>query len=280
MTAAARRRLAISNIAWDSSEDDAVAAAILQCGATGVEIAPTKWRDDPLAASPADVAAYRRRWEERGLPIVSLQSLLFGRPDLQLFGGSGTRAAFVDFLRRTIDFAAALGAQRLVFGSPKNRVRGPLSIGEATAAASEVFRELGEHAHARGAVLCIEANPTGYGCDFITTTHEAIEMCRTIDHPGIGVNGDLGGMTMAGEAAATSIEDSARWLAHFHASEPNLAELGSVVDGGSHSDHAAAAAALAGTTYDGWVSVEMRQAGGGGNLAAVERALKRARASY
>jgi hypothetical protein len=51
------QRLAISNIAWDPSEDDAVAAVLHRHGVTGVEIAPTKWRDRPLDAPPEDIAA-------------------------------------------------------------------------------------------------------------------------------------------------------------------------------------------------------------------------------
>ncbi|HEY4216055.1 MAG TPA: sugar phosphate isomerase/epimerase family protein [Gemmatimonadaceae bacterium] len=273
----ASRRLAISNIAWDAAEDDAAAAVVRRCGATGVEIAPTKWRDDPLDASPADVAAYRRGWEERGLSIVSLQSLLFGRPDLQLFGDFAPRSAFIDYLRRTIDLAAALGARSLVFGSPKNRVRGALALADAIAIATDAFREIGQHAHECGTALCIEANPPAYGCDFITTTIEAADLCRAIDHPGVRVNGDLGGITMAGESAVSAVEYAAPYLAHFHASEPNLAELGT---GTPPADHTAAERALKAAGYDGWVSVEMRAAGAGMNIEAVERALPRARELY
>ena len=76
----------------------------------------------------SDIAEYRRSWEDRGLQIVSLQSLLFGRSDLQLFGDDGVRAALADYLRRVIDFGAPLGAHALVFGSPKNRLRGALDV--------------------------------------------------------------------------------------------------------------------------------------------------------
>ena len=48
-------------------------------GVRGVEIAPTKWRARPFDASADEIAEYRRSWEDRGLRIVSLQSLLFGR---------------------------------------------------------------------------------------------------------------------------------------------------------------------------------------------------------
>jgi D-psicose/D-tagatose/L-ribulose 3-epimerase len=266
--------LAVSNIAWDPSEDDAVARVLHAADATGVEIAPTKWRDRPLETTPAEIASYRRAWEDRGLRIISLQSLLFGYPDLQLFGDASSRAAMSDLVRRTIDLAAGLGAHALVFGSPKNRVRGALPLEQATAIAVDFFRVLGEHAHVRHTALCIEANPPGYGCDFITTTAEAVELCRLVDHPGVRVNGDLGGMTMSGEDPATSLQSAAPFLAHFHASEPNLAALG------TSAAHARAAEGLSRAGYDGWVSVEMRPAANGNNVAAVERAVRFAAKAY
>ena len=266
--------LAISNIAWDPAEDDAVAALLTRHGVTGIEIAPTKWREQPFDARPEEIAAYRARWEARGLRIVSLQSLLFGRPDLQLFGNPASRAAMSDFLRRVIDFGAALGAGALVFGSPKNRQRGALPLKDAVEIATEFFRELGAQAHAQRIALCIEANPVEYGCDFITTTAEAVGLCRAVDHPGIRVNADLGGMTLSGEDLVQSLEAVAPFMAHFHASEPDLAELG------ARADHDAAARGLSAINYDGWVSIEMRAGGPGRNLEAVERSILLARRAY
>ena len=164
-------RLAVSNIAWNADEDDAIGLLLQSEGVAGVEIAPTKWRERPLDATSREIADYRRAWEERGLRIVSMQSLLFGRPDLQLFGD--TRSALTDFLIRTIELGANLGAHALVFGSPRNRVRGELSPVDAMSTAVDFFRPLGEHAAAHGVTLCIEASPPDYGCDFVTTTAEA-----------------------------------------------------------------------------------------------------------
>ena len=45
-------RLAVSNIAWEPHEDDAVAEVLRREGVTGVEIAPTKWRPTPYDAPP------------------------------------------------------------------------------------------------------------------------------------------------------------------------------------------------------------------------------------
>jgi D-psicose/D-tagatose/L-ribulose 3-epimerase len=267
-------RLAVSNIAWEPDEDDAIAELLRREGVTGVEIAPTKWREKPFDASSGDIALYRRSWEDRGLRVVSLQSLLFGRPDLQLFTGAMERAVLSDYLRRVIDFGASLGAHALVFGSPKNRLRGSLALNEALEIAAEFFRALGPHAAARDIALCIEANPVEYGCDFVTTTAEAAELCTLVDHPAIRVNADLGGMTLAGEDPERSIEAANKFIAHVHASEPHLAELG------AGAKHEAAGPALREIGYRGWVSVEMRGQAAGKNVDAVERAVRKAKNAY
>jgi sugar phosphate isomerase/epimerase len=268
-------KLAVSNIAWASTEDAQIADLLWREHVRAIEIAPTTWRERPLEAPAADVIAWRRSWNERGIELVALQSLLFGRPDLRLFASEASRAAMLDHLRRTIDFAATVGARALVFGSPKNRLRGDVGVAEATGIARDFLRAVGEYAHDRGTVLCIEANPPEYGCDFITTTAEAVELCRLVDHPGVGVNGDLGGMTLSSEDVGESIALAAPVLAHFHISEPRLAETGTAA-----ADHAEAALALRAIGYEGWLSIEMRAAGGGANVAAVARAIARAKSDY
>ena len=261
-------RLAVSNIAWERDDDDRVAELLRREKVEAIEIAPTKWRERPLDATPAEIIAFRREWADRGLRIVSMQALLFGRADLQLFGE--TRRAMSDYLRRMIDFGGAVGAHALVFGSPKNRTRGSLSTSDATQIAADFFRPLGAHAAELGVTLCIEANPPEYGCDFLTTTAEAVALCDVIDSPGIAINGDLGGMTMSGDDPRATIASAARWLGHFHASEPQLAEIGTTAD------HASAAAGLADIGYGRWVSIEMR----GGGVSAVERAVSYVKRAY
>lgn len=267
-------RLAVSNIAWDPREDDAVAELLRRYRVGGVEIAPTKWRERPLEASGAEVAAYRRYWEDRGLSIVSLQSLLFGHPEMQLFGDAMARKTMRDYLYRTIDLGADLGARALVFGSPKNRRRGSMPLSDAMPIACDFLREIGERARARGVVFCLEANPPAYDCDFIITTSEAVALCKQVDDSAVRINADLGGMTIAGEDAERAIRAAAPLIAHVHASEPHLAELGAAAN------HEAAADALAAIDYRGWVSIEMRAVGGDENVAAIERAVARATRAY
>jgi D-psicose/D-tagatose/L-ribulose 3-epimerase len=266
-------KLAASNIAWEPAENDAAAQLLARESLAGVELAPTKWRDDPYATPSSDVLHYRRYWEDRGLKVISLQSLLFGKPELHLFGTDASRVALLDYLKRSIDFAATLGATALVFGSPRNRLRGDLPLTDAMHVATEFLHALGEHARPLGPLFCVEANPPGYGCDFITTTSEAVELCRRVNHPNVRVNADLGGMIMADEDPKTELIAAGSFIGHAHASEPQLAELG------SPSMHRKAAEGLREIAYDRWISIEMR-APGGDNVAALERAIRKAKSAY
>jgi D-psicose/D-tagatose/L-ribulose 3-epimerase len=149
-----------------------------------------------------------------------------------------------------------------------------MPLAEAMAIASELFRALGEHARARGLVLCIEPNPPEYGCDFVTTLADAIALCRAVDHPGVRVNADVGGLTLAAEPPFETILSAAGLIGHVHASEPHLVELGT----DTRTDHQAAAGGLTSIGYNGWISLEMRTTGD--NVRAIERALVVTKASY
>ncbi len=257
-------KLAISNIAWLREEDGAVAGLMREKGVLGVELAPTAVWADPLAAAGPAADAVRGWWLDRGIGVVALQALLYGRPDLVVFGDDVAQARTLAHLDGMMALAARLGARALVFGSPKNRTRGTLPVGEAMRIATAFFREAGARAAAHGVVLCVEPNPPEYQCDFVNTTAEGIALVEAVNHPGFGLHLDGGALTLNQEPVAAAIASAAPVLRHFHASEPFLQPLGT---GGT--DHAACAEALRAAGYDGWVSVEMRAGPGAADLRGV-----------
>ena len=265
-------KLAISNIAWDAAHDHRVAAQMRKRGFSGVEIAPTKYWRQPLAATAAQVESVRSFWRDQGLPIVALQSLLFGSAGLAIFSDAAAQRAMADYLAGIIRLGAQLGAGVLVFGSPKNRLRGGLTPEAADEMAIPFFRELGTIAANEGLCLCIEPNPSAYGCDWITTSDEGLRLVRAVDSPGFGLHLDAAGMTLSGENFSPAIAAATGAIRHFHASAPNLAPVG--VD--EVVDHAAAAPALRAQNYSGFVSIEMRDAG----LPAISAALARISGIY
>lgn len=249
--------LAFSNLAWSADEDPQVLPGLPEEGFASLEVAPTRLWDEPLAQDPAQVATARSVIERAGLRVVALQSLLFQRPELQLFGDAEARRGLHDHLVGMVRLASALGATRLVFGSPGNRRRGDLPVEQADEIAVDLFARLGAQAADLGVCFCIEANPTAYNCDYLTDAVASTAFVRAVDSPGVRLHLDTACMALAGDDAPERIRAGADVLAHVHASAPQLGAVGP--DGPV--DHPAVAGALRSVGYDGHVSVEMlRQA--------------------
>lgn len=267
-------KLSVSNIAWPAELDDEVAARLRALGVEGVEIAPTKAWPQPIAASRAEREAYRRRWQARGLPIVAAQALLFGHDELRLFADEETRRRCQDYLVAMIELGADLGCEALVFGSPRNRQRGALAAESSWAIALDFFGALALAAERAGTVLVLEANPTEYGADFITSATEALALVRELDRPGLRLHLDTACMTLAGDPIEETIAEAGALLRHFHISEPMLGPIGT-----GQVAHARFATALRRVGYPHWISVEMR-AGQPFGLEALAQAVAVARAGY
>ena len=246
-------KLAVSNIAWPVEQDAAVAAALSTLRVQAIEVAPTKIWPSPLEATGVQIDAYRRFWETRGLSIVAAQSLLFGQPHLTLFENAATRSRTLEYLRGMIRVCGQLGAEALVFGSPRNRQVGDADQTAAWQAAVEFFGRLGEAAAEVGTVIAMEANPPEYGADFVTRATKALELVRAVNHRGFRLHLDSACMTLAGDPV-TLIGESLQLLQHFHISEPGLAAIGS-----GAVKHAEFALQLRAHAYGRWISIEMRE---------------------
>jgi D-psicose/D-tagatose/L-ribulose 3-epimerase len=231
-------RIGVSNLGWHREED-----AELRGVADALEVAPTKLWDDPLAVPAEALAAYRAE----APPIVALQALLFGHPELQVFGES--RDGTLAHLRGMCDLAVALGASVLVFGSPANRRR----EGRPRKLAVSFFRELGAYAETKGVCVCVEPLPAELGTDFVTTAAEAAELVAEVASPGFGLHLDSGSLHLTGEDPFEAIGPGLR---HFHASEVGFGVLGT-----TGVDHERCAEALRRAGYGGLVSVEMLAVG-------------------
>jgi sugar phosphate isomerase/epimerase len=179
-----------------------------------------------------------------------MQALLFGRAELTLFESPAVRRQALEYLARIIQLGGWLGARALVFGSPLNRRVQGRALKEMLPLACDTFRWLGDQARACGTCFCIEANHSVYGCDFVTTLAEAVELVQHVAHPGFGLHLDAGGLALTGESLANlSVQPR-----HYHISEPHLAPVGS-----ADTDHATLARQLVQLGYHGWLSVEVRE---------------------
>jgi|ERR1039458_2332022 sugar phosphate isomerase/epimerase len=269
-------KLAVSNIAWTNEEELVVAKLLQKLGVRYVEIAPTKNWKDPTQTSIDDFKEYRVFWQSYGIEIIAFQSMLFNRPDLKIFEDEENRRSTLEYLKKFIDIAGTFNAGVMVFGSPKNRQRGDLSLEQARRIAIPFFNELAETAQEQGTILCIEPNAPQYACDFIVNTTEGIELVKAVHNNGFGLHLDIACMTLAGDDVAESIKIAAPYLRHFHISSPMLEQ----VEARKDVKHSQAAQALRDIKYNGFVSIEMRPVQEGENLARVETAVRFAQSVY
>lgn len=268
-------KVAISNIAWNASQDGRVRDLLQQYHVQGVEIAPTKIWNTPTKIKDAAIQKYVKRWVDNGIQLVATQSLLFNHPELTIFQNKETRAKTLMYLQEMINVSAVLGVKVVVFGSPKNRMTNGLDRREVLDIALPFFTELGETAKQYEMFFCIEPNAFEYGCDFITNTQEGIEFVQMVDHPHIGLNLDVGIMTMNAEPYAEAITQALRYTHHIHISEPFLKQIGM---GGAN--HQVVAAVLRRVNYSKWVSIEMKSLEFSDELQNVESSLKYATDIY
>lgn len=261
-------RLAISNIAWDVSEDEDVATLLQRYKVDAIDIAPGKYFPDPAKATDKEIARVKQWWAARGIEITGMQALLFGTTGLNVFASAEVQNALLQHLTAVCRIGAGLGATRLVFGSPKNRDRTGLSDEEALAIAIPFFRKLGNIAQGYGVLVCLEPNPTCYGANFMTDSAETAAVVKQVAHSAIRMQLDTGAITINGENPVTILQNYASLIGHVHASEPELVPLG---DGGA--DHAALTTALRQQLPAHIVTIEMLATKNEPHLLAIERAL-------
>lgn len=267
-------RLSISNIAWDTSEDEEIAKLLKHYDVDAIDIAPGKYFPDPAKAIDEEIARVKQWWAARGIEITGMQSLLFGTTGLNVFGSSEVQDTLFQHLAAVCRIGAGLGATRLVFGSPKNRDRSGLSDEQVMSMAIPFFRRLGEIAQSNGVVICLEPNPPCYGANFMTTCAETAEVVRQVAHPAIRMQLDTGALTLNDESVAEVLATDAELVAHIHASEPQLKVLG---DCGTN--HGPASLAIRRFCPNRIVTIEMRE-DEEAPLASLERALSFAKRWY
>lgn len=262
-------RLSVSNLAIPAGES---LAGLREMGVAGLEVAPTRlapWE----AISDGMLDAYRARLGEAGLQVSSLQALLFGTSGLQLLQGEAEFAAMEAHLRRVAAIGARLGAGVGVFGSPRNRLRGEMGAEAAWALGRERLGRLARVVAEFGFALGLEPVPAAYNGDYLTQAEDIIRMVEEVDQPGLVAHLDTGCVMLGGDSIAEAVARAGGRLGHFHIAEPKLGPFDAPV-----CEHAAAAAALRASGYEGWVAIEMLEQPE--PMAAVERAVGFAVGTY
>ena len=245
-------RLSISNIAWSADHDAEMYQFLHDNGFQGLEIAPTRiFPEKPYEhiSEAKDWAVFLK--ENYGLEIPSMQSIWYGHQE-KIFGSREERQILIDYTKKAVDFAEAIGCHNLVFGNPRNRDTENVAGNYSTAI--EFFHEIGDYALEHNTIIAIEANPVIYNTHFLNTTEQAVEMAYKSGSDGIKVNIDLGTIIYNSEDV-NYLKEIPEFFNHVHISEPGLKLIE------TRFLHNQLFSILKEIRYEGFVSIEMGNTG-------------------
>ena len=172
---------------------------------------------------------------------------------------AGARRAGVDYLRRTVDVAVAMGAGIVggpLYGTPLVFAgRAPSPIDEACRAGRvdrvvAGLREAGAYAGAHGVVLAVEPL-NRFETDFCNTARQAVELVKMVGRPAVEVMLDTFHMNMEDDDLPQAIRATGAHLVHFQANENHRGFLGT-----GHIAWGPICRALADIGYSGAITLE------------------------
>lgn len=259
---------AISNIAWNKNEDDYIYEIMRKYGYKGLEIAPTRFfTENPYDSDATELINIKNKISKENIQIIAMQSILYGHPELKLFGKDEQRENVYNYLKKAIDFASVLGIGILVFGSPKNRIY--INREKDFDIATIFFRDIGSYAYKKNVKLCIEPNPKEYNTNFINTTFEAYEFIKKVNSQGIGLHVDTGTILLNNEDL-NILEKVTTLIDHVHISQPFL----DVIKLDKKYEYLEISKKLKKIGYSKWVSIEMKGNLQESNYSNIEEAMK------
>ncbi|MBQ1478397.1 MAG: sugar phosphate isomerase/epimerase [Erysipelotrichaceae bacterium] len=211
-------KLSISNIAWAKEQDEQVYSRMREYGYSALEIAPTRIFPEAPYDHLEEASSWARKLkEEEGFDVSSMQSIWYGRQE-NIFRSKEDRDTLIEYTKKAVDFAAAVGCKNLVFGCPKNRT---YTEGDDLKDAVSFFKAIAEYALKKGTVIAMEANPPIYNTNYINDTASALRLIQEVDSESFLLNLDMGTM-IENEEDISILKGNVRYINHVHISEPYL----------------------------------------------------------
>jgi D-psicose/D-tagatose/L-ribulose 3-epimerase len=227
-----------------TSQHEAILRDVKATGFVGVEI--------PVFAGEVD--DYRRLGELLdGIGLERTAVSAIGDPAKNpISADAGERAAGIAYMRWAIDCSAALGA-RMLSGPLHSTLghfsgEGPTREELARSVASQ--RAIGDHAAARGVTIGLEAL-NRFECYLLNTMDALSAHLDEIGHPNIRAMYDTFHANIEEADPIGAFNRNLQHIAHVHISENDRG-----VPGRGHIPWAETFAAIRGSGYDGWLTIE------------------------
>ena len=246
-------KLSVSNIAWKDCNFYNYAKLIKNNGCGGIEIAPSCIWKEPTDVSKKEILSLQENLKKIGLEIVGLHSLLFTRPDLQLFKDKDNRDSTIEYIFKLIDICAYLEGKQLIFGSPQNRKLNGNSYEKCKEQALNDFYEISEYSKKKNIYFCIE--PLGpEDTDFIKSVSEGGQLVEKVNHPNFKLHLDTKAIFSTREDPEKITKRYKGIIQHVHVGDLKLEEPGKI-----NKNHDKIGLALRNINYTKYISIEMKK---------------------
>lgn len=224
-----------------------------ECGYTGIEVAPFTLDSSAYNVSKEQRETVRQQIKDAGLECVGLHWLLAKTEGFYLTtADEEVRERTGQYLAELARMCRDLDGDIMVLGSPQQRnLLEGISHEQGMEYAADTIKRAMPVLETCGVTLALEPLGPGEG-DFLNTAASGIELAEMVDSPNCKLHLDVKAMSSEDKPIDQVIRDSADWIAHFHANDPNL--LG---PGMGDVEFDPIFKALEDINYQGWVSVEV-----------------------
>jgi Sugar phosphate isomerases/epimerases len=203
-----------------------------------------------FGGDPDHYAGLGELLDRLGLERTAVSAM--GDPAMNLIGDRTARNAGIAFMKKAIDCAAALGADRL--SGPLHSTlgqfsgKGPTKTEKQRSVASQ--RAIGDHAARKGVTIGLEAL-NRFECYFVNTMADLCAHLDEIDHPHIKAMYDTFHCNIEEQDPIAAFTDNLRHIVHVHISENDRG-----VPGRGNIPWKKTFAAIRRSGYDGWLTIE------------------------
>jgi sugar phosphate isomerase/epimerase len=238
-------KYAICNETFENWPHEKACAFAAECGYTGLEIAPFTLGATANEVTAVQRSQMRRTVEAAGLQAIGLHWLLAKTTGFHLTtSDESIREKTGAYLGDLARLCRDLGGHLMVLGSPLQRnlpvemshEEGMKNAAETISLALGAFEET-------GVTLAVEPLGPAEG-NFLLTADKGVELIEMIGSPNVRLHLDVKAMSI--------IRTHAKYLAHFHANDPNRRGPGM-----GEVDFKPIMKVLREVGYGGWVSVEV-----------------------
>ena len=168
-------KLALSNFAWDSDENESIFKTLSSIGIENIEGVLTKINNwDALGES--ELVKYKELLNHHGIKIESIQSIFYGVNCNDL-----SDYKTIDHYERLIEYCKILDVKVMVLGSPSLRK----NVNGWYDNFSKILKKVDVMLEGTGVELSIEPNTKSYGGEYFHTVSEIVDFIVSNDFKNI-----------------------------------------------------------------------------------------------